>query len=160
MNRKLKPTTTKTAKTIGGAGVVRAQRTSKPEYPKPRSNRTGLFYCPKEFEVKNKHVAIVGATGAVGREFVGCIESRGLPLASLKLLASAKSAGKIQSFRGRELVVEELTEKAFEGVDIALFSAGSGISKQYAPVAVKAGAVVVDNSSAFRADPAIPLVVP
>jgi aspartate-semialdehyde dehydrogenase len=110
--------------------------------------------------MKNKNVAIVGATGAVGREFVGCIEQRGVPLASLKLLASAKSAGKTQSFRGQTLTVEELTPDAFKGVDIALFSAGSGISKQYAPIAVKAGAVVVDNSSAFRADPAIPLVVP
>ena len=110
--------------------------------------------------MKNKHVAIVGATGAVGREFVGCLESRGVPLASLKLLASARSAGKTQSFRGKELVIEELTDRAFDGVDIALFSAGSGISKQYAPIAVKAGAVVVDNSSAFRADPAVPLVIP
>jgi aspartate-semialdehyde dehydrogenase len=110
--------------------------------------------------MKNKHVAIVGATGAVGREFVGCIESRGIALASLKLLASARSAGKTQRFRGQELVVEELTEQAFAGVDIALFSAGSGISKQFAPAAVKAGAVVVDNSSAFRTDPAVPLVIP
>lgn len=110
--------------------------------------------------MKNKTVAIVGATGAVGREFVGCIESRGLPLKSLKLLASARSAGKTQTFRGEQLVIEELTPDAFNGVDIALFSAGSSISKQFAPVAVKAGAVVVDNSSAFRADPAIPLVVP
>ncbi|HKQ09624.1 MAG TPA: aspartate-semialdehyde dehydrogenase [Rhizomicrobium sp.] len=110
--------------------------------------------------MKNKHVAIVGATGAVGREFVGCLESRGVPLASLKLLASARSAGKTQSFRGKELVIEELTDRAFDGVDIALFSAGSGISKQFAPIAVKAGAVVVDNSSAFRADPAVPLVIP
>src|ERR1700761_346884 len=110
--------------------------------------------------MKNKHVAIVGATGAVGREFVGCIESRGLPLASLKLLASAKSAGKKQHFRGQELTVEELTEDAFQGVDIALFSAGSGISKKFAPVAVKSGAVVVDNSSAFRMDPNVPLVIP
>jgi len=110
--------------------------------------------------VKNKNIAIVGATGAVGREFVGCIESRGIPLASLKLLASAKSAGKTQRFRGQELVIKELNEDAFNGVDIALFSAGSGISRHYAPIAVKAGAVVVDNSSAFRADPAIPLVVP
>ena len=110
--------------------------------------------------MKNKNVAIVGATGAVGREFVGCIESRGLPLASLKLLASAKSAGKTQTFRGQQLTIQELTEDAFKGVDIALFSAGSGISKQFAPAAVKAGAVVVDNSSAFRSDPAIPLVVP
>src|SRR5258708_2496989 len=88
------------------------------------------------------------------------MESRGVPLASLKLLASAKSAGKKQSFRGQELTVQELTEDVFQGVDIALFSAGSGISKQFAPAAVKAGAVVVDNSSAFRADPAIPLVIP
>ena len=110
--------------------------------------------------MKNKTVAIVGATGAVGREFIGCIESRGIPLASLKLLASARSAGQTQTFRGQELVIEALTDSSFEGVDIALFSAGSGISRQYAPIAVKAGAVVVDNSSAFRADPAIPLVVP
>ncbi len=110
--------------------------------------------------MKNKNIAIVGATGAVGREFVGCLESRGVPLASLKLLASARSAGQTQSFRGQTLAIEELKEDSFNGVDIALFSAGSGISKQYAPIAVKAGAVVVDNSSAFRADPAIPLVVP
>jgi len=110
--------------------------------------------------VKNKNIAIVGATGAVGREFVGCIESRGVPVASLKLLASARSAGQTQSFRGQDLTVEELKDDSFDGVDIALFSAGSGISRQYASIAVKAGAVVVDNSSAFRADPAIPLVVP
>ena len=110
--------------------------------------------------MKNKNIAIVGATGAVGREFIGCIESRGLDLKSLKLLASARSAGKTAPFRDANLIVEELTEKSFDGVDIALFSAGSGISKQYAPIAVKAGAVVVDNSSAFRADPEVPLVVP
>jgi aspartate-semialdehyde dehydrogenase len=110
--------------------------------------------------MKDKVVAIVGATGAVGREFIGCIESRGVPVKSLKLLASARSAGKTQKFRGQDIVVEELTDGSFDGVDVALFSAGSGISKQYAPLAVKAGAVVVDNSSAFRTDPAIPLVVP
>jgi aspartate-semialdehyde dehydrogenase len=110
--------------------------------------------------VKNKNIAIVGATGAVGREFVGCIEARGVPLASLKLLASARSAGQKQMFRGQELTIEELKDDSFNGIDIALFSAGSGISKQYAPIAVNAGAVVVDNSSAFRADPTIPLVVP
>jgi len=110
--------------------------------------------------VKNKTIAIVGATGAVGREFVGCIESRGVPVKALKLLASARSAGQKQMFRGAELTIEELKDDSFDGVDIALFSAGSGISKQYAPIAVKAGCVVVDNSSAFRADPAIPLVVP
>ena len=110
--------------------------------------------------MRNKTVAIVGATGAVGREFIGCIERRGIPLKGLKLLASARSAGKTYDFRGEQLVVEETTPEAFEGVDIALFSAGSGISKQFAPIAVKSGAVVVDNSSAFRADPEIPLVVP
>lgn len=110
--------------------------------------------------MKNSNVAIVGATGAVGREFIGCIERRGIPLASLKLLASSRSAGKTQEFRGQNLVIEELRQDAFQGVDIALFSAGSSISKTYAPLAVKAGAVVVDNSSAFRADPSVPLVVP
>jgi aspartate-semialdehyde dehydrogenase len=110
--------------------------------------------------VKNKNIAIVGATGAVGREFIGCIESRGLQIKSLKLLASARSAGKRYPFRGQELTVEELKPESFAGVDIALFSAGSGISKQFAPLAVKAGAVVVDNSSAFRADPDVPLVIP
>jgi aspartate-semialdehyde dehydrogenase len=110
--------------------------------------------------MKNKNVAIVGATGAVGREFVGCIESRGLPLASLKLLASARSAGQKQSFRGQELTIEELKDDSFNGVDIALFSAGSGISKTYAPIAAKAGCVVVDNSSAFRMNKDVPLVVP
>lgn len=108
----------------------------------------------------NKTVAIVGATGAVGREFIGCLERRGIPLKSLKLLASARSAGQTVALRGQELTIEETTEAAFDGVDIALFSAGSGISRQFAPVAIKAGAVVVDNSSAFRADPQVPLVVP
>jgi aspartate-semialdehyde dehydrogenase len=110
--------------------------------------------------VKNKNIAIVGATGAVGREFVGCIESRGVPVKSLKLLASARSAGSKQGFRGQQLTIQELDADSFNGVDIALFSAGSGISKQYAPIAVKAGCVVVDNSSAFRADPTVPLVIP
>ena len=110
--------------------------------------------------MKNRNVAIVGATGAVGREFIGCIESRGIEVKSLKLLASARSAGKTAPFRGKDLTIEELTDDSFKGVDIALFSAGSGISKHYAPLAVKAGAVVVDNSSAFRMDLDVPLVVP
>ncbi len=110
--------------------------------------------------MRNKTVAIVGATGAVGREFIGCLERLGIPLKGLKLLASARSAGKTYDFRGETLVVEETTPEAFDGVDIALFSAGSAISKAYAPIAVRAGAVVVDNSSAFRADPDIPLVIP
>jgi aspartate-semialdehyde dehydrogenase len=110
--------------------------------------------------MKNKIVAIVGATGAVGREFIGCIESRGIEVKSLRLLASARSAGKTAPFRGKTLIIEELTDDSFKDVDIALFSAGSAISKRYAPLAVKAGAVVVDNSSAFRMDPEVPLVVP
>jgi len=107
-----------------------------------------------------KNLAIVGATGAVGVEMLRVLERREFPVASLRLLASPRSAGKKLSFRGQELTVEPLTEKSFEGIDIALFSAGGGISKEYAPHAVKAGAIVVDNSSAFRMDPKVPLVVP
>lgn len=105
-------------------------------------------------------VAIVGVTGAVGAEFIATMDKRGFRISKLKALASARSAGKTVSFRGQTIVIEELTERAFEGVDIALFSAGSGISKKFAPIAVKAGAVVVDNSSAFRMDPNVPLVIP
>jgi aspartate-semialdehyde dehydrogenase len=106
------------------------------------------------------HVAIVGATGAVGVELQRCLEDRKFPLASLKLLASPRSAGLDMPFRGKMLKVEALTEDSFAGIDLALFSAGSGISKHYAPLAVKAGAVVVDNSSAFRMEEQVPLVVP
>jgi len=105
-------------------------------------------------------VAIVGATGAVGVEFLSCLEQRNFPLGSLRLLASARSAGKTMNFRGSDIRVEALTESSFEGVDIALFSAGGGISLTFGPIAVKAGAVVVDNSSAFRMDPEVPLVIP
>lgn len=107
-----------------------------------------------------KRIAIAGATGAVGVEMLQCLEERNFPVSSLKLLASARSKGKTMRFRGEELTVEELTPTSFEGVDIALFSAGSGISKEFAPHAVKAGAVVVDNSSAFRMNADVPLVVP
>ena len=105
-------------------------------------------------------VAIVGATGAVGVEILSCLETRNFPLASLKLLASRRSAGKQICFRGRMLTVEELTPESFAGVDIALFSAGGDISREYAPIAAAAGAVVIDNSSAFRQDEDVPLVVP
>ena len=107
-----------------------------------------------------KHLAIVGATGAVGIEMLSVLERRNFPVASLRLLASARSAGKKIAFRGVELTVEPLGENSFEGVKIAIFSAGGGISKEFAPHAVRAGAVVVDNSSAFRMDPKVPLVVP
>lgn len=105
-------------------------------------------------------VAIAGATGAVGVELMACLEQRKFPLSELRLLASARSAGKKMQFRGADVAVQELTDKSLEGVDIALFSAGGAQSKRFAPAAVKAGAVVVDNSSAFRMDPNTPLVVP
>lgn len=106
------------------------------------------------------HVAIVGATGAVGVEMLLCLEQRNFPLGKLKLLASARSAGKRVKFRGEDVVIEELTHDSFKGVDIALFSAGGGISKEFGPSAAAAGAVVIDNSSAFRMDAEVPLVVP
>jgi len=105
-------------------------------------------------------VAVVGATGAVGVEMIKVLERRNFPVGKLVLLASARSAGKTLPFHGKPVTVEELTEDSFAGVDIALFSAGSGISRKFAPLAVKAGAIVVDNSSEFRMDPDVPLVVP
>ncbi len=109
---------------------------------------------------KKYRVAVVGATGAVGIEFLRCLEKRRFPISDLRLLASARSVGKTLSFGGKKIAVEELTENSFKGVDIAFFSAGGSISKEYAPLAVKQGAVVVDNSSAFRMDPGVPLVIP
>lgn len=106
------------------------------------------------------HVAVVGATGAVGIEMMKTLERRHFPVGKLSLLASARSVGKRLPFRGTPVAVEELTREAFAGVDIALFSAGGSISREYAPLAARAGCVVVDNSSAFRMDPAVPLVVP
>ena len=106
------------------------------------------------------HVAIAGATGAVGVEMIKTLERRNFPVASLKLLASARSAGKKATFRGEELVIEEMTEASFKGVDVALFSAGAGVSKLFREAVVAAGAVMVDNSSAFRLEDDVPLVVP
>jgi aspartate-semialdehyde dehydrogenase len=105
-------------------------------------------------------VAVVGATGAVGVELMQCLEQRRFPLSNLRLFASARSAGKTLPFRGKPVIVEELTEDSFRGVNIALFSAGGAQSKRFAPAAVRHGAVVVDNSSAFRMDADVPLVVP
>jgi aspartate-semialdehyde dehydrogenase len=105
-------------------------------------------------------VAIAGVTGAVGAEFIATLDKRQFPVGRLKALASARSAGKMLGFRGQPIIVEELTEDALDGVDLVLFSAGSGIARKYAPIAVKAGAVVIDNSSAFRMDPNVPLVIP
>ena len=105
-------------------------------------------------------IAIAGVTGAVGAEFIATMDKRRFPVGKLKALASARSAGQTLGFRGQQITVEALDENSFDGVDLALFSAGSGIARQYAPVAVKAGAVVIDNSSAFRMDPNVPLVIP
>ncbi len=105
-------------------------------------------------------VAVVGATGAVGQEFLAVLSQRNFPMSQLKLLASARSAGKTIAFGGKAIAVEELTESSFKGIDIALFSAGGSISKKFGPIARDAGSIVVDNSSAFRQTPGVPLVVP
>src|SRR5688500_2799287 len=106
------------------------------------------------------NVAIVGATGAVGQELLTVLRERSFPIKNLKLLASARSAGKTAQFNGRAYTIEELTHDSFKDVQIAYFSAGGSISKEFAPSAVKAGAVVVDNTSAFRMKDGVPLVVP
>lgn len=109
---------------------------------------------------KSYHVAVAGATGAVGIEMLRCLEERNFPVGKLTLLASARSAGKKLKFRGEDVTIQALTANSFKGVDIALFSAGGDISREFIPPAVKAGAVVVDNSSAYRMDPTVPLIVP
>jgi aspartate-semialdehyde dehydrogenase len=106
------------------------------------------------------NVAVAGATGAVGRKMFEILAERDFPVANLKALASASSVGQALDFKGSSVVVEELTESSFDGVDIALFSAGASVSRQFAPFAVKSSCIVIDNSSAFRMEPNIPLVVP
>jgi aspartate-semialdehyde dehydrogenase len=109
---------------------------------------------------KSLDVAVVGATGAVGNMMIRVLEERGFPVSSLTLLASARSVGRTLPFNGRELPVRELKEDSFKGIQVALFSAGGSVSKKFAPVAAESGCVVIDNSSAFRMDPQVPLVVP
>jgi len=109
---------------------------------------------------KRYNVAVVGATGAVGEQIIALLEQRQFPIQSLKLLSSARSAGKKIVFDGQEITVEEAKPESFEGVDIALFSAGGDVSKELAPAAVERGAVCIDNTNAFRMDPNTPLVVP
>src|SRR5688572_3459325 len=104
--------------------------------------------------------AVVGATGLVGRTMLKVLEERDVPIERLRLLASARSAGSRVRFKGRSITVEELTPKSFEGIDYALFSAGGDVSRQYAPIAADAGAIAIDNSSAWRMDRNVPLVVP
>jgi aspartate-semialdehyde dehydrogenase len=109
---------------------------------------------------RNPHIAVVGATGAVGIEMIQTLEKRRFPVGDLTLLASARSAGRKLAFGERDVTVKELTKDSFTGIDIALFSAGGSISKEFAPIAAKAGCVVIDNSSAFRMDDTVPLVIP
>lgn len=109
---------------------------------------------------KSFKVAVVGATGAVGDLMVKVLEEKSFPVSELRPLASVRSLGKTVTFRGRQIPVEELKEDSFEGIQVALFSAGGGVSKKFAPAAARAGAVVIDNSSAWRMDPEVPLVVP
>lgn len=109
---------------------------------------------------KSYRVAILGATGAVGTELLELLEARNFPLDNLQLLASPRSAGKKMQFRGEDILVEPVSDRAFENIDLVLASAGGSISKTWAPIAVAAGAVVIDNSSAFRMDAQVPLVVP
>ena len=109
---------------------------------------------------KTYHVAIVGVSGAVGQEMLDVLARRHFPVGKLRALGSERSAGRQTAFLGEQLAIERLTEKSFEGVDVALFSAGASVSRQFAPLAVRAGAVVIDNSSAYRMDDAVPLVIP
>jgi aspartate-semialdehyde dehydrogenase len=109
---------------------------------------------------KTYKVAILGATGAVGRELIELLDNRDFPLDSLKLLASSRSAGQVVDFKGEKLAIEAVSDRAFDGIDIVLASAGGSISKEHASKIVAAGAVMIDNSSAFRMDPNVPLVVP
>ncbi|QDP40229.1 aspartate-semialdehyde dehydrogenase [Radiobacillus deserti] len=110
--------------------------------------------------LKGYHVAVVGATGAVGQKMLETLEKKNFPIESITLLSSSRSAGTKINFKGEEYVVQEATPESFEGIHIALFSAGGSVSKKLAPEAVKRGAVVIDNTSAYRMDPEVPLVVP
>ncbi|MCX8111494.1 MAG: aspartate-semialdehyde dehydrogenase [Syntrophorhabdaceae bacterium] len=110
--------------------------------------------------MKTYNVAVAGATGAVGNEMVAILEERNFPVKKLKLLASSRSVGKTISFKGTDIKVEELKEDSFKGVDIGLFSPGGAVSMKFAPIAAASGCVVIDNTSAFRMEPDIPLVVP
>ena len=109
---------------------------------------------------RNPHIAVVGATGAVGLEMIKTLVKRNFPVGRLTLLASARSAGKTLKFKDADVTVTELTKDSFRGIDLALFSAGGSIAKEFAPLAAAAGCVVIDNSSAFRMDDTVPLVVP
>ncbi|MBP5254262.1 MAG: aspartate-semialdehyde dehydrogenase, partial [Lachnospiraceae bacterium] len=110
--------------------------------------------------MKKVNVGILGATGAVGREMLKVLEERDFPIGTLRLFASSRSAGKVIRYRGQDIVIEEAKEGIYEGLDIVLGASANPVAKQMAPSIVAAGAVFVDNSSAFRMDPSVPLVVP
>ena len=110
--------------------------------------------------MSGKNVAVAGATGMVGQQILRTLESRSFPVDSIRLLASERSEGKLLEFHGEQIPVEVLREDSFEGIDIALFSAGGDTSKRFAPAAARSGCIVIDNSSAWRMDPNVPLVVP
>ncbi len=140
----------------GGAKIFR--ESDKTNHAVAQEEANGNFLIQTMSATKN--LAIVGATGAVGIELLKVLERRAFAVGRLRLLASPRSTGKTLEFRNEFVSVEPLRSDSFKGIDIALFSAGAGISSEFAPLAVKAGVVVVDNSSAFRMDPTVPLVVP
>ena len=117
-------------------------------------------FIGKDNVLKAYNVAVVGATGAVGNEMIRILEERKFPVGSITLLASERSIGKKLEFNGKSIPIQLLTENSFSGVDIGLFSAGGSISQKFAPIAASSGCVVIDNTSAFRMEPDIPLVVP
>src|SRR3972149_3724930 len=106
------------------------------------------------------NVAVAGATGAVGNEMISILEQRNFPVDRLKLLASTRGAGTWMEFKGKSYTVEVMDENSFAGIDVGLFSPGGSVSQKFAPIAGKAGCVVIDNTSAFRMDPDVPLIVP
>ncbi|XP_050234903.1 uncharacterized protein LOC126683114 [Mercurialis annua] len=128
--------------------------------PKPKPAHFSPSRIKMSLQETAPSVAIVGVTGAVGQEFLSVLTDRNFPYRSIKMLASKRSAGKQQTFEGKNYTIEELTAESFDGVDIALFSAGGSISKEFGPIAVEKGCVVVDNSSAFRMVDGVPLVIP
>uniref|UniRef100_A0A7C8ZT60 aspartate-semialdehyde dehydrogenase n=1 Tax=Opuntia streptacantha TaxID=393608 RepID=A0A7C8ZT60_OPUST len=141
----------------GGASRISRRTTSLSVHALSTSSSSRIRMSLRE---DGPSVAVVGVTGAVGQEFLSVLSDRDFPYRSIKMLASKRSAGKEMTFEGRSYVVEELTQDSFDGVDIALFSAGGSISKQFGPVAVEKGSIVVDNSSAFRMLDGVPLVIP
>ncbi|XP_019446200.1 PREDICTED: uncharacterized protein LOC109349721 [Lupinus angustifolius] len=127
-----------------------------PTQPKPKPT----FFVRMSLKETGPSIAVVGVTGAVGQEFLSVLSDRDFPYRSIKMLASKRSAGRRITFEDNDYVVEELTPESFAGVDIALFSAGGSISREFGPIAVERGTIVVDNSSAFRMDEKVPLVIP